>query len=255
MDGKDFVGSIANVNSAWSLAAFAISAVLVVLNRMVASPDAERRRGKKAPAVVSTRIALPLVAVIVLLGVLPLLADTYLKALDIKGDDIYRLRVTVLDPQGSPIDGATLRTTASNETTMTSQNTAVVAIPRGAVPADGAVSIFADLESAFLHGRTDVQLGDELNPPVTITLAAAPTAIVTGLVQDDVGRAVAGATVTVVGGESGVTSAAGTFTLKAGGAAGQVVRLHAEKLGHAPADQDHPAGTDPVTIVLPNQRP
>jgi hypothetical protein len=247
---KDLFGAIAQVDNTWSLAAFAISAVLLVLNRVMASPDAERRRGKKAPAALSTRVAMPIVAVIVLLGVLPMLADTYLKALDITGDDIYRVRVIALGPEGTPMAGVTLKTTVSNETTVTSQDTAVVAIPRGAVPADGRITIFGDLESAFLHGRAEVQLGDELNPAVTIPLASVRTATVTGLVQDDAGRAVAGATVTAVGGESSVTSAAGTFTVKAGAAAGQVVRLHAEKSGYAPADQNHPAGTEPVTIVL-----
>lgn len=246
----ELAGSISNVNSTWSLAAFAIAAVLVVLNRVLASPDAEQRRGKKAPAAVSTRVAMPIVAVIVLLGVLPILADTYLKALDIKGDDIYRVRVIALGPEGTPIAGVVLKTTVSNETTVTSEDTAVVSIPRGVVPADGKVTIFGDLEAAFLHGRVDVQLGDELNPSVTLPLASARTATVTGLVQDDAGRTVGGVTVTVVGGESGMTSAAGTFTLRAGAAAGQVVRLHAEKPGYTPADQDHPAGAGPATIVL-----
>ena len=247
---KDLFGAIAQVDNSWSLAAFAISAVLLVLNRMMASADAERRRGKKAPAALSNRVAMPIVGVIVLLGVLPMLADTYLKALDIKGDDIYRVRVIALGPEGTPVPGVTLKTTVSNETTVTSQDTAVVAIPRAAVPADGRITIFGDLDSAFLHGRADIQLGDELNPSITIPLASARTATVNGLVQDEAGRAVAGATVTAVGGESIVTSAAGTFTVKAGAATGQVVRLHAEKPGYAPADQDHPAGTDPVTIVL-----
>ena len=44
MDLKDMVGAIAQVNSAWSIAAFAIAAILVVLNRTLASPDAQKRR-------------------------------------------------------------------------------------------------------------------------------------------------------------------------------------------------------------------
>lgn len=252
---KDLFGAIAQVDNTWSLAAFAISAVLIVLNRTLASAAAERRRGKTAPAALSNRIVMPIVGVIVLLGVLPMLADTYIKALDIKGDDIYRVRVIALGPDGAPMTGVTLRTTVSNETTVTSQDTAVVAIARGAVPADGRITIFGDLDAAFLHGRVDLQLGEDLNPSVTIPLASARTATVTGIVQDDEGRAVAGAMVTAVGGESGVTSAAGTFTLQAGVAGGQVVRLHAEKPGYVPTDQDHPAGTEPVTLVLVRESP
>ncbi|HMJ86206.1 MAG TPA: carboxypeptidase-like regulatory domain-containing protein, partial [Vicinamibacterales bacterium] len=80
-------------------------------------------------------------------------------------------------------------------------------------------------------------------------------ATVAGLVQDDSGKAVAGATVSVVGGESGETSATGSFLLKTNAAAGQVVRLHAEKRGYATVDQDHPAGREPVTIILRAERP
>ena len=57
------------------------------------------------------------------------------------------------------MSGAVLRTNASNETTSTSQGTAVVTVARGAVPQDRNVTIFADLEAAFLHGRADVQAG------------------------------------------------------------------------------------------------
>jgi len=54
MDLKDLAGAIAHVNSAWSIAAFAIAAILGVLNRTLASSDAQKRRGKRPPAVLST---------------------------------------------------------------------------------------------------------------------------------------------------------------------------------------------------------
>ncbi len=76
MDLKDMVGAIAQVNSAWSIAAFAIAAVLVVLNRLLASPDAQRRRGQRAPAVLSNSFVWPIVAAICFLGALPILANT-----------------------------------------------------------------------------------------------------------------------------------------------------------------------------------
>ena len=73
------------------------------------------------------------------------------------------------------------------------------------------------------------------------------------MVQDDAGRAIAGASVTVIGGESATTLPTGSFTLKAGAARGQIVRVHAEKDGYTAVDQDHPAGREPVTIVLARQ--
>jgi hypothetical protein len=91
----------------------------------------------------------------------------------------------LVDPQGNPVPGATLRTTVSNETTATSQDTAVVTIPKALVPADGHVTVFADLESSFLHGRTDVNLGADFNPSITVNLKAARDATVAGQVQDD----------------------------------------------------------------------
>jgi hypothetical protein len=250
MDLKDMVGAIAQVNSAWSIAAFAIAAILGVLNRTLASPDAQRRRGQKAPAILSNSFVWPIVGAICFLGALPILANTYLESLKIRGGEFYRVRVIVLDPQGNPASGATLRTTVSNETTATSQDTAVITIPKALVPADGKVTVFADLDSAFLHGRTDAQLGVDLNPSITVNLKAARDATIAGLVQDEAGRAVAGATVSVVGGESGETSATGSFLLKTNAAVGQVVRLHAEKRGFAGVDQDHPAGREPVTLVM-----
>ena len=42
MDLKDLAGAIAHVNSAWSIAAFAIAAILGVLNRTLASTDETR---------------------------------------------------------------------------------------------------------------------------------------------------------------------------------------------------------------------
>ena len=255
MDLKDMAGAIAHVNSAWSIAAFAIAAILSVLNRTLASSDAQKRRGKRPPAILSNSFVWPIVGAICLLGAIPILANTYLESLKIRGGEFYRVRVIVLDPQGNPARGAVLRTTASNETTATSQDTAVITIAKALVPADGQITVFADLESAFLHGRTNVHLAADLNPSITVNLKAARDATVAGLVQDDSGKAVAGATVSVVGGESGETSATGSFLLKTNAAAGQVVRLHAEKRGYAAIDQDHPAGREPVTIVLRAEGP
>jgi hypothetical protein len=252
VDLKQLVGGIAQVNSVWSIAAFAIAATLGVLKAVLASPAA-RRRGQP-PSMLANSLVWPIVLVICVLGALPILANTYLESLKIRQQadvgSVYRVRVTVLDARGHPVAGARLRSTASNETTVTSQDTAVVTIPKGTLPADGKVTIFADLESAFLYGRTDVQLAGDFNPSITIGLESSRDATVTGLVEDDKGRAIAGATVNVLGGESGETAANGNFTLKTNTAIGQMVRLHVEKAGYQPVDQEHPAGREPATIVL-----
>ena len=250
MDDKGLLGAIAHVNSIWSIAAFAIAAVVAVLKVTVASPNGARRKGKSAPPALSHAIVWPIVTVICLLGALPIVANTFLESRRIQQQSLFRVRVTVLDPQGNPISGVTLRTTASNETTATADGAGVVTIPAGALPADRKVTIFADLESAFLHGRTNVQLADDPNPSVTIEIKSNRDAAVAGVVEDEQGRAIAAATVHVIGGDSGETSATGSFTLKANAAVGQTVRLHAEKKGYKPVDQDHPAGREPATLVL-----
>jgi hypothetical protein len=243
VETKGFLEAIASVNSTWSIAAFAIAAILAVL-KLAAG------RGPQAKGLLASSIVWGVVIVVCVLGVLPILADTYLKHAQQVTLTIYRVRVTVLDPQGVPVSGATLRSTASNETTTTSQGIGEVAIPKGSMPGDGKVTIYADLDPAFLHGHTDLQLADDPNPSVKIELKSNPNAVVTGLVEDESGAAVPDAAVSVLGGEAGVTSANGTFTLKTNAPVGQQVRLHAEKAGYNPVDQDRPAGPEPVTIVL-----
>jgi hypothetical protein len=247
---KSFLDAIAHIDNMWSIAAFAIAAVLVVLRELLASPAAVRRRGKPAPAWFSGGFISPMVAVIVLLAAMPIVAHTYLESQRARQLSVYRVRVTVLDPQGHPTSGATLRTTASNETAVTEHGGAVVAIVAATVPADRRVTIYADADAAFLHGRGELQLGDDPNPSLTIALAASRDATVSGLVEDENGRAVEGAMVQVIGGESNTTSAAGGFTLRTNAAVGQTVRVHAEKAGYEAVDQDHPAGGEPVTIVM-----
>ncbi len=110
--------------------------------------------------------------------------------------------------------------------------------------------VSASLDSAGLHASQDTQLAADPNPTATIELTAAHDAVVSGLVEDDQSHAIAGATVSILGGESGLTKPDGSFTLKANAAIGQEVRLRAEKPRYLPVDQDHPAGRGDATIVL-----
>jgi len=191
-----------------------------------------------------------MVVVICFLGALPTIARTYLDHERMKIGEVFRVRALVLDPQGVPVSGATLRTTASNETTTDAQGTAEVAIYRATMPADGKVTIYADLNSAFLHGHRDITLDKDPNPSVRIELKADGSATVSGLVEDQARRAISGASVSVLAGETGQTGANGMFTLKTNAGVGQMVRLHVDKAGCGSVDQDHPAGRGPVTIML-----
>jgi len=235
----DFLKAIGSVSGSWSLAAYSIAAVLAIGNLVVS------RSRKESP----NSIIWGIVAVICVLGLTPTIANAYLERLRIIGA-VYRIRTTVLSPEHFPVSGAILHTTASNQTTETSQGIGEVTVPRATMPADGKITIYADLDAQFLHGHADIQLANDPNPSVSIELRASGDAVISGLVEDSAGHAVPDATVSVLGGASGVTAANGTFKLTTNAAAGQMVRLHVEKKGYPAVDQDHPAGRDPATIVL-----
>jgi hypothetical protein len=235
-----FLKAIASVSSGWSLAAFAIAAIIAVINLFV--------KGRRN--VIPNSIVWAAAVIICILGLAPIAANAYLKHLEAQALTVYRIRTLVLDLEHVPLSGATLRTTASNETTETFQGIGIVAVYRATMPADGKVTIYADLDSAFLHGHTDLELAKDPNPSVIIELKANGKAAVSGLVEDNSGHAVPGATVTVPGGESSLTTSNGTFAVKTNAAFGQQVRLHVEKSGYDAVDQYHPAGPEPVTIVL-----
>jgi len=240
VDVNGFLKAVGSVSGSWSLAAYAIAAVIAIFNVAVSNR-------RKTP---TNSLIWGLVVIICILGLAPTVANAYLKHLESEALTVYRVRTLVLDPEHVPVSGATLRTTASNETTQTFQGIGIVAVYRATMPANGRVTIYADLDSAFLHGHTDLELAKDPNPSATIQLRANGNADVSGLVEDNAGHAVSGATVTVLGGESSLTDANGTFVVKTSAAVGQQVRLHVEKVGYHAVDQDHPAGREPVTIVL-----
>lgn len=239
MNIKGFLDAIASVSNTWTIAAYSIAAVLAVFN-------AVSSRRKRSPA---NSIVWGVVVVICVLGLAPTIANAYLERLKIVGA-VYRVRTLVVDAQHVPVSGATLRTTASSETAETDQGIGQVSIPLATMPRDGKVTIYADLDSEFLHGHTDLQLAQDLNPSVTIEVKVVGDAVISGLVEDNRGHALAGAAVSVLGGESTRTAPNGAFTVKTNSPVGRQVRLHVEKAGYQPVDQDHPAGRGPATIVL-----
>jgi hypothetical protein len=74
----------AQISTPWALAAFAIASVLFLL---------AKRRGRVQP------IAWGSIVAIVLLGLVPILAQ-------LRSLAIYRVRVTVIGPQGTPVEDA-----------------------------------------------------------------------------------------------------------------------------------------------------
>ena len=110
--------------------------------------------------------------------------------------------------------------------------------------------MYADKAAAFLHGSKQLTLGADPNPSITVQLAADLASAVRGTAQDSTGHVIAGVRVSVAGGNAVSTDADGNFRLPAHAAQGQKVLIHAEEPGYVPTSQYHPAGDDPVVLVL-----
>lgn len=169
-----------------------------------------------------------------------------------KRPDIYRVRVTIIDPQRRPVEEAKVWSTVGGEPKKVAGGWQFD-IPSASVPLDGKVTFHASKESAFLTGERDLKLDRDANPAVTVELIKnVKEVVVRGVVLDEANNAVGEVRVNVVGYESEtvVTQPNGGFVLSAHAAVGQQVLLHAEKPGYKAVNQYHPAGEDPATIIL-----
>lgn len=82
---------------------------------------------------------------------------------------IYRVRVTVIDPQRRPVDDARVWSTVGGEPKKVAGGWQFD-IPGASVPGDGKVTFYASKENASLSGDKALQLGKEPNPTVIIQM-------------------------------------------------------------------------------------
>lgn len=177
-------------------------------------------KGKKKPP----RIAWLLALVILLLGLSPLLASTYL---DSRG--IYRVRIEVFNPAKEPVHDAEITSSAGGELKKTDAGWEFT-IPREEKPASNEVTFRAELKDAFLHGNSALKLEKDYFPQVTIQLESLPQASVRGMVEDEQGRPVEGARVWVLGYDDTVTTGpTGSFSLPTHAADGQQITILGQK--------------------------
>jgi|GEM_PF-1479881 len=164
---------------------------------------------------------------------------------------VYRVRVTVLGPDGSPAEDARVVSSLGGETKKVSGGWEID-IPGARSGASRRLTVLATEPAAFLQGSAGIDLGEDREPSVTVRLQADRSAKVRGSVIDAEGRALAGVRVSAVGQEAEgvITGPDGGFVLAAGAATGQQVLLRAEKAGFEPLRQYHPAGGDPVVLRL-----
>jgi len=113
------------------------------------------------------------------------------------------------------------------------------------------LTVYATEPASFLKGQSTITLAADFHPNVTINLKH-PETIVRGIVTDEKGRAIEGASVSVIGhgSERVQTSGDGEFELPAHASDGQQVELHAEKVRFVATGGWYPAGATPAELIL-----
>jgi hypothetical protein len=185
-----------------------------------------------------------LAAVILILGLAPLLSSTYLQS---RG--LYRVRAVLLGADKLPDNDAKVISSNGGEPKKV-EGGWEFDIPPQSRPADGKLKLFALEKNAFLAGSSTLVLDKDYFPTVEIQLDRDTSATVRGDVIDEHRRSVAGARVSIPGyPDVAVTDAMGNFVLPVHAADGQIVRLRAQK-DQLTADVSVPAGNAPVELML-----
>jgi hypothetical protein len=191
-----------------------------------------------------SRITWLLAAIVLILGLAPLLTSTYLES---RG--LYRVRVVVLGTDKLPDNDAQVTSSNGGESKKV-EGGWEFDIPPQSRPAEGKMKLYASEKNAFLAGSSAVVLDKDYFPTVEIQLDRDTSAIVRGDVIDERHRSVAGATVSIPGySDVATTDAMGNFFLPAHAAEGQIVRLRAQK-DQLTANVSVPAGNAPVELML-----
>ena len=183
---------------------------------------------------------------IILLGALPLLAETYLKT-----HGGYEVRVTVLGVDGSPVEDAEVVCAPGGEQKRVPSGWECDVAPWNR-PADGAFTAYATVKSAFLAGKAELRLGEDYRPVLQVRLESPRSAELRGEVKGSGGRVLPGAWVSVVGHEEErvQTGAGGGFVLPAHAATGQMIKVHAEASRYPVCEAWEQAGDSSVSIEL-----
>ncbi len=225
------------VTTPWSLAAFAIAALVVIVSLLVIKPNAATRKIMWICAAAITFLGL----VPIIVSVLPVVPP------------VYRIRVTVVSPGQTPVEDAKVWSTIGGEAKKVAGGWEFD-IPVASKPATGKFTVFAEQPNAFLAGSREIVLGADASiaMAVTVPLEKVKPARVRGFVQNEEGATLGGARVMVAGyaGEMIVTSDNGGFELPAHAASGQHVLVHVQKDGYVSSQLSHLAGDDPLVVML-----
>jgi hypothetical protein len=224
----------AKISGPWSLAAFGIAAIVYIVLK---------KRGKVSP--------LGWVSILFFVLV-PILSAVYVQIFRIRSENanLYRVRVTVLGANQIPVDDATVWSSVGGEPKKVSGGWEFD-IPIALRSANGQVKVFAAVPAQFLSGESNVVLDGDYNPTTIVQLEKKAATSVHGIVTDTSGRGLAGASITIAGASTAIeTKQDGQFALSTNAAEGQEILLRVTKDGYKSVQQLHPAGNEPVTIVL-----
>ena len=163
---------------------------------------------------------------------------------------LYAVRVQVLDPQGRPVAGSTVRTSAGNEPHLLPDGWWQVEVPAAKLASDGRIFLRAD-HPDWEGSQMYLHLGTDPNPQVEIHLRQPETSL-RGRVADKADRALSGVRVTRADGAPGaaITDADGHFELRVSAPTDTQLRVHAERAGLPPADAFCYAGRDSCALTL-----
>lgn len=164
--------------------------------------------------------------------------------------DLYQLRVQVLEPDGRPVAGATVRTSAGNEPHLLPDGWWEIQIPDVKVPQDRKISIWAE-HPRWEANRAELLLEKDENPRAEIRLQR-PESWFRGRVVDEDNNVLRGVKISRQDGLPGTTLTRndGTFELKLPVPNEERIQLRAELPGWAPDSTMCYAGRDSCPMVL-----
>src|SRR5262249_14841849 len=131
-----------SVSSPFSLAAFAIATVVLIL------------------WVAKTKRPFPITLLVVAIGALGVLV---IATLLVGSRAIYHVRATVIDAKGTAVEDATVWSSIGGEGKRVSGGWQFD-VPAATVPNDRKVVVYAVVKAAFLAGQESIELGSDYNP-------------------------------------------------------------------------------------------
>ncbi len=165
---------------------------------------------------------------------------------------LLHVPVVVVDTTGRLVSGAEVRSSIPGVWKRAGDSWELD-LATAALPADRMLILDATKSATSLSGQSTVWLREEdPQASVSIILRRDESATVSGQIQDASGFALAGVRVNLAGheGEGVETSASGGFELPAHVAPGETVRLHAEKAGYTPVEQEDLGGNHEILLRL-----